>query len=111
MSAWSTLVALHDADLLLEEARAPEDARRYHALGLALTGRAAVEKTRTQLHARLDQRWLRAYERARRRYGRAVVTVRERVCQGCYVTLPTSATAGAEALTVCESCGRIQIWR
>ena len=30
---------------------------------------------------------------------------------GCYMTLPTSAAAGADTLAVCESCGRILIWR
>ncbi len=111
MSVRDALVALHDADLLLEEARAPDERRRCRALGLGLTGLAAVERARAQLHARLAPHWTRAYERARHRYGRAVVTVRERVCQGCYMTLPTSASAGAEALTVCESCGRILVWR
>ena len=111
MSAWSALVALHDLDLLLEEAHAPDQRRRCRALGLDIPGLAALERARAQLHARLDQRWLRAYERARHRYGRAVVVVRERVCQGCYMTLPTSVTPSADALTVCESCGRILIWR
>jgi predicted nucleic acid-binding Zn-ribbon protein len=110
VSTRSALVALHDADMLLEEARAPDERRRCRALGLDLTGLAAVERTRAQLHAQLDPRWVRAYERARQRYGRAVVVVRERVCQGCHVTLPTSASAGADAITVCESCGRILIW-
>jgi hypothetical protein len=111
VSAWSALVALHDADLLLEEAHAPDGRRRCRALGLALPGVGAVERARRQLHEQLDPHWTRAYERARHRYGRAVVAVRDRVCQGCYMALPTSASPGAEALTVCESCGRILVWR
>ena len=38
--------------------------------------------------------------------------MRERVCLGCFVTLPTSASPGVgESLTLCESCGRILYWR
>ena len=111
MSIWSALVQLHDLDLLLEEARAPGPRHRRPGPGLDVPGLAALERVRVQLHARLDRRWLHAYERARQRYGRAVVAVRERVCQGCYMTLPTSAAAGADTLAVCESCGRILVWR
>jgi hypothetical protein len=111
VSGWSALVQLHDLDLLLEEAHAPGHRRRAQNVGLEFPGIPALERLRAQLHARLDRRWLHVYERARHRYGRAVVPVRERVCQGCFITLPTSAAANTDAPTVCESCGRILIWR
>jgi len=75
-------------------------------MGFGHGGLSAVERARAQLAARLSPRWSHAYERARRRYGRAVVAVRGGVCQGCFITLPTAA-AQSEALSVCESCGRI----
>jgi len=105
------VVRLHDLDLLLEEARSGGARQCSSSLGLCLTGLPALERARAQLHHRLDPRWLRAYERARRRYGRAVVAVRDRVCQGCFITLPTSAAASRDSLSVCESCGRILFWR
>ncbi len=111
MSAWSALVQLHDLDLLLEEAHFPGQQRRAQGLGFAFPGLSAVERAQEQIRSRLDRHWLHAYERARRRYGRAVVTVRARVCQGCYITLPTSAASSGDVPTVCESCGRILIWR
>jgi predicted nucleic acid-binding Zn-ribbon protein len=100
------LVRLHDLDLLLEETRAPgpRGPGRLPEVG-------ALLRARTQIHARLDRHWAGAYDRAHQRYGRALVTVRGRVCQGCYMTLPTSAAASAQTLSVCESCGRILLWR
>ena len=107
MSAWRALVRLSDLDLLLEEARPGGGRQRLHDMGFAQPGLAAVERARALAHHKVEGRWLRAYEQARRRYGRAVVVVRGRVCQGCFITLPTSATAAGETLSVCESCGRI----
>lgn len=106
MSGWTDVVRLHDLDLLLEEARAGGARQRSVAVGFAHEGLPALERVRAQLCARLEPRWVHAYERARRRYGRAVVTVRGGVCQGCFITLPTAA-AHADTLSVCESCGRI----
>jgi hypothetical protein len=111
MTGWSDVVGLHDLDLLLEEARCGGARQRTLSLGFRLAGLPALERARARLHARLEGRWVHAYERARRRYGRAVVAVRERVCQGCFITLPTSAVPSHESLSVCESCGRILFWR
>jgi hypothetical protein len=111
MTDWSDVLSLHDLDLLLEEARGGGARQRILSLGFRLTGLPAVERARTRLLARLGGRWVHAYERAQRRYGRGVVAVRDRVCQGCFITLPTCAAAGRDSLTVCESCGRILFWR
>ena len=102
---------LHDLALLLEEARCGGARQRAESVGFSLAGLPALERARTRMQARLERRWQYAYERAQRRYGRAVVAVRERVCQGCFITLPTSAAAGSETLARCESCGRILFWR
>jgi hypothetical protein len=103
---WTDVVRLHDLDLLLEEARAGGARQRSLTVGFRHGGLPVLERARAQLCARMEPRWIHAYERARRRYGRAVVSVRGGVCQGCFITLPTAA-ARADALSVCESCGRI----
>ena len=110
MTGWSEVVSLHDLDLLLEEARYGGARQRTLSMGFRLAGLPALERVRARLQARLDSRWVRAYERAQRRYGRGVVPVRDRVCQGCFITLPTCAAASGDFLTVCESCGRILFW-
>ncbi len=111
MSVVAALLELHDLDLQLSEARAPAAIARLRKLGFEPSGPAALERARHRLVAAAERRWLQHYERALQRYGRAVVGVRERVCLGCFVTLPTSAAPGdGETLTLCESCGRILYW-
>lgn len=111
MNAAHAVLVLHDIDLLRNEAAADTGTGELRRLGLALDV-AALERARAKALARIDRRWLSHYERAVRRYGRAVARVRDRVCLGCFVTLPTSASPSPdESLTVCESCGRILYWR
>lgn len=106
------LLELHDLDLLLSEAHHEPTLAKLRKLGYAPAPAAPLERVRQRLVAGLDRRWVQHYERALQRYGRAVVGMRERVCLGCFVTLPTSAAPGAgESLTLCESCGRILCWR
>jgi predicted nucleic acid-binding Zn-ribbon protein len=82
-------------------------------LAFDLEGIARVEAARTRIVDGIDRRWTMPYERTRQRYGRAVAAVRERVCSGCFVTLPTTArprTGDASTPQMCESCGRILYW-
>jgi predicted nucleic acid-binding Zn-ribbon protein len=107
----AALIQLHDLDLLLGEARDPKAIARLKKLGLAVEHALALERARTRLLAGIDRRWLNHYQRALHRYGRAVAVVRDRVCQGCFITLPTSISPGlSPSLTLCESCGRILYW-
>ena len=108
----TTLLELHDLDLQLAEARHAATVARLRKLGYEPAEPAALERVRSRLLAGVERRWVQHYARALQRYGRAVVGMRERVCLGCFVTLPTSAAPGAgESLTLCESCGRILYWR
>jgi predicted nucleic acid-binding Zn-ribbon protein len=111
MIALEALAQLHDADLLLEEARDPGTRARLKTAGLALGSTAPLERTRAQLVAALDRRWLTAYDRARGRYGRGLTVVRERVCVGCFIKMPTSATPAGDSPVLCESCARVLYWR
>ena len=107
----AALLELHELDLQLAEAREPA-ATALRKLGFELTVPPGIARVRARLLAGVERRWLQHYERALQRYGRGVVAMRERVCLGCFVTLPTSAAPGVgETLTLCESCGRILYWR
>ncbi|HTM57610.1 MAG TPA: hypothetical protein VL123_04270 [Candidatus Udaeobacter sp.] len=111
MSSLEALLQLNDLDLLLGELRDPGIISRLKRAGFALGDPAAVERARARWLARLEPRWRPHYERALRRYGAAVATVRTRVCQGCFMSLPRSASpADPDALSLCESCGRILYW-
>ena len=108
----ATLLELHDLDLLLAEVRHAPTVAKLKKLGFEPSDPAPLERQRAKLLAGVERRWVQHYERVLQRYGRAVVGMRERVCLGCFVTLPTSAAPGAgETLTLCESCGRILFWR
>jgi hypothetical protein len=113
MTLIAPLLRLHDVDLLIEEALAARAAPRLRRLGLDLGDPQVLEQRRTRLATTVDPRLLAVYERARRRYGRGLATVRDRVCTGCFVTLPTSASPreGGSSLRPCESCGRLLYWR
>ncbi len=112
MKATRSLLQLHDLDLLLREVGDGPGRARLRKLGFGLEETAELERARARLLASVDRRWRSHYERARERYGRALVAVRDRVCLGCFMSLPTSAAPGAGGvLTLCESCGRILYWR
>jgi len=108
----ATLVLeLLDVDGLLDELSTDAVRQRLRRAGFAPGPVEPLERERARLLDSVGRRWSQHYLRARQRYGRAVVRVRERVCVGCFITLPTSASPGpGEVLTVCESCGRILYW-
>jgi len=105
------LLQLQDLDLLIGEFGSVETRGRLGRIGLSVGDARPLQRQRQRCFESLDRRWQRLYERASLRYGRGVVAVRDRVCQGCRITLPTSASPGpGESLTLCENCGRILFW-
>lgn len=112
MNAAQRVLELCDLDALLELARDPEAQARLQRSGFTLEGLPLLERERAKLGTAIDRRWASQYERSLGRYGRGVTLVRERVCQGCFVTLPTSAAPppGEAELHLCESCGRLLYW-
>ena len=72
-----------------------------------------MRATRSKLLQQLEARWQTDYERTRGRYGRAMVAVRERVCTGCFVTMPITARprgASDDPPSLCQGCGRLLYW-
>ena len=122
MSALAGLVLLGDLDLLARELEGADSRHRLRKLGFALDGTLRLAATRDKVARTIEPRWMTSYERARQRYGRGIAAVRERVCLGCFVTLPTSAArapavdldgpAGEVTGTpgLCASCGRVLYW-
>lgn len=111
-SPMSAVVLLGDLDALIREVGNPACRARLRKLGFELEDSARLVAARGRVIEVMERRWMLAYERAFHRYGRAVVPVRDRVCSGCFVTLPTVARprAAAQTLHVCQSCGRILYW-
>lgn len=113
MSGIDAVLELYDLDLLFEMARQPEGVARLRRAGFSLDGEKALERERLRLTGLIERRWLSLYERSSGRYGQGVTLVRNRVCQGCFMTLPTSSAPapGEGLLHLCESCGRLLYWR
>ena len=110
MTALGSLVLLGDLDQLARELTGAESRARLRRLGFELPGLARLAAARERIARTIERRWMVAYERARQRYGRGITAVRERVCLGCFVTLPTSAGPRAgtdDAPGLCASCGRV----
>jgi hypothetical protein len=107
------IVQLQDLDVLIGSLEAPERAARWRRLGFPGGDPSTLHRERERLVASCERRWVNLYERAQRRYGRGLTSVRGRVCQGCFMQLPMSAApaAGEALLHVCESCGRLLLWR
>jgi predicted nucleic acid-binding Zn-ribbon protein len=113
MTVLESIVHLSDLDGMLREAQGLESRARLKKLGFELDGLARLTTARARMMDTIDRRWTIVYERARQRYGRGVAAVRERVCSGCFVTLPTTArprNGDSGVPHVCESCGRILYW-
>jgi predicted nucleic acid-binding Zn-ribbon protein len=112
MSFVDGFLELHEIDQLLLQATDEPHAERWASLGLKVESAAALVRDRDTLAATLDRRWLGLYERSLGRYGRGLSLVRQRVCLGCRLTLPTSAAPppGVTALHLCVGCGRLLIW-
>ena len=108
----AAVVLLSDLDSLIREAQDDRARARLRKLGFGLDGLPKVLAARQRLAESMDRRWVFTYERVRQRYGRGVAAVRERVCSGCFVTLPTTARPRGEshALQICEGCGRLLYW-
>lgn len=106
------VLELHDVDLLLSLVADEENARVLRRAGYTLAGAPALARERGRLAASIDRRWLGWYERSLGRYGRGLTPVNGRVCQGCFVTLPTSTAPppGEAHLHLCEGCGRLLYW-
>ena len=107
------LLYLHDLDALLHELQNERSVARLRKLGFAVQPVERLRAARARVAAGVDARWRSVYDRVRTRYGRGLAAVHDRVCTGCFVTLPTTARrpgAGEHALTTCQGCGRILFW-
>jgi predicted nucleic acid-binding Zn-ribbon protein len=111
--AATALLHLCDVDALAHELTDRASVKRLARLGHTIQGAERLAALRARVAAGVDGRWLGIYDRARSRYGRGLAAVRERVCTGCFVTLPSTArrpAADEQSVLTCEGCGRLLFW-
>ncbi|HDL18782.1 MAG TPA: hypothetical protein ENH29_06990, partial [Bacteroidetes bacterium] len=78
------LVALQDIDNMILDSSEEQD------IGFDTTGMENAKQIRDEVAFKIDPPMLRTYERLHKRYRRAVVPVKDEICLGCFVKLPTS---------------------
>lgn len=112
MSIALEFLELHELDQLLALAGDPVRSARWRRMGYAIESPAPLVRERERLAEKLDRRWLALYERSLGRYGSGLSAVRQRVCLGCRLRLPTASAPppGEAHLHLCEGCGRLLLW-
>jgi len=106
------LIVLQDLDQMIADAMNVEFARTQTKMGFKMDGLDKLRETREELASKIDNSFLKTYERVSKRYRQAIVPVKAGVCLGCFVKLPTEvACRGQEdSIRTCENCGRILYW-
>ena len=104
---------LQDLEMMIREAEDAQAKEREEGMGFQLMGLEKLHSAREKWRAQLDARDLRLFDRIMKRHNRAIVPVEDRICLGCYMSLPTSVTPPTgeqDRLLTCENCGRILYW-
>lgn len=101
------LVALQDLDIMIKDI---EDVKQ---IGFEVEGKEKLQEARNELISKITKPLLSNYEKLKARYKRAIVPVKDDVCLGCFMRIPTSLfTRGRsdQQVILCEGCGRILYW-
>jgi predicted nucleic acid-binding Zn-ribbon protein len=107
------LVILQDLDEMIGEAENTDLLKEQEELGFEIKGLEKLKEAREELLGKLPPDVFGQYEKIRRRYGRAIAPVRENICLGCFITIPTALSnknIGNLDLRNCENCGRFLYW-
>jgi predicted nucleic acid-binding Zn-ribbon protein len=106
------IILLNDLELTLKELQ--EDASKAEEkLGFKLSKKQQIENTRNDILRHLDENLAQAFERVWKRYGKAVASVRNGICYGCFERLPVNLVARRgknEEVASCPHCGKFLYW-
>lgn len=103
------LIMLQDLDIMIREAEDEKLVKSEEKLGFKIDGLDKLKKTRKQLTLKIDPAVLQHYEKVSKKYKRAVVPVKDKICFGCFMKQPAIAPHQGEfPLMICERCSRIQ---
>ncbi|HNR14946.1 MAG TPA: hypothetical protein PKJ77_10180 [Thermodesulfobacteriota bacterium] len=108
-----TLVLLQDLDEMISESENAELLEEQQKLGFEIRGLEKLKEAREELLRKLPEDIYNHYQKIRKRYGRAIAPVRENICLGCFITIPTALAnknIGNLDLRNCENCGRFLYW-
>lgn len=107
------LVILQDLDEMIAESENTEILTQQEEMGFEIKGLEKLIEAREELQKKIPSEILNHYNRVRGRYGRAIAPVKDNICLGCFITIPTrisSREMGNQVLRNCENCGRYLYW-
>lgn len=108
------LVILQDLDEMIAESEGADMLiQQEEEMGFEIKGLEKLREARQELIEKIPPEVLSHYEKIRKRYGRAIAPVRDSICLGCFITIPTSISniaIGNQVLRNCERCGRFLYW-
>lgn len=107
------LFRLQDLDIMIREMQDPAFKKSQEDMGFRVQALGKLQTAREKLAETIDKPDLRLYDRIAKKHDHGIVPVEDRICLGCYMTLPTSAgrlTSSPDHLLTCENCGRILYW-
>jgi hypothetical protein len=107
------LVILQDLDEMISEAENTEILHQQKKMGFEIKGIEKLREARQELMEKIPSDVLNHYKKIIKRYGRAIAPVRDNICLGCFITIPTSLSSkeiGNQFLRNCENCGRFLYW-
>ena len=108
-----TLVILQDLDEMIAESENTEILTQQEEMGFEIKGLEKLIEAREDLIKSIPPEVLNHYKRVRSRYGRAIAPVRDNICLGCFIKIPTQISSremGNQVLRNCENCGRYLYW-
>jgi len=107
------LVILQDLDEMISEAENTDILHQQKKMGFEIKGVEKLKEARNELMGKIPAEVLTHYKKIRKRYERAIAPVRDNICLGCFIAIPTSLSSkeiGNQVLRNCENCGRFLYW-
>ncbi|MFH0812934.1 MAG: hypothetical protein V2A69_08870 [Pseudomonadota bacterium] len=107
------LVILQDLDEMIAEAENTDLLQAQEKMGFEVKGLEKLKEACKELMEKIPLEVITHYQKIRKHYGRAIAPVRDKICLGCFITIPTylsSKEIGNQVLRNCENCGRFLYW-
>ncbi len=106
------IILLNDLELTLQELT-EDDSKLEEKMGFKVAKKQQIEDTRKDLVKQMEEGYYRAFERVWKRYGKAVASVRNGVCYGCFECLPINVVSRKgknREVASCPHCGKFLYW-
>ncbi|MBN2466671.1 MAG: hypothetical protein JXD19_00850 [Deltaproteobacteria bacterium] len=107
------LVLLQDLDAMIADAQDSEILDQTEKMGFEIKNLEKLKEARQEIAEKIPPDIFNHYCKILKAYGRAIAPVKDSLCLGCFISIPTSLSSksiGNEVLRNCENCGRFLYW-